>query len=45
MLSNHAVALCLPNERRDLEYARDTLALPDTDLSEIAELPSQQGRS
>ncbi len=43
MLSNHAVALCLPNERRDLEYARDTLALSDTDLAEIAELPSQKG--
>ena len=43
MLSNHAVALCLPNERRDLEYARDTLALSDTDIAEIAALPSQKG--
>jgi hypothetical protein len=43
LLSNHAVALCLPNERRDLEHARDTLALSDTDLAEIAALPSQKG--
>ncbi len=43
MLSNHAVALCLPNERRDLEYARDTLALSDTDLAEIVALPTQKG--
>jgi hypothetical protein len=43
LLSNHAIALCLPNERRDLEFARDTLALSDTDLEEIAALPSQKG--
>ena len=43
LLSNHAIALCLPNERRDLEFARDTLALFDTDLEEIAALPSQKG--
>ena len=43
MLSNHAIALCLPNERRDLEHARDTLALTDTDIAEITALPSQKG--
>jgi hypothetical protein len=43
LLSNHAVALCLPNERRDLEHARDTLALTDTDIDEITALPSQKG--
>jgi hypothetical protein len=43
LLSNHAVALCLPNERRDLEHARDSLALTDTDLAEITALPSQKG--
>ena len=43
MLSNHAVALCLPNERRDLEHARDSLALTDTDIHEITSLPSRKG--
>ena len=43
MLSNHAIALCLPNERRDLEHARDSLALTDTDIAEITALPSQKG--
>ncbi len=43
LLSNHAVALCLPNERRDLEYARDTLTLTDTDIAEILALGSQKG--
>ncbi len=43
LLSNHAVALCLSNERRDLEHARDTLALTDTDITEITQLPSQKG--
>jgi hypothetical protein len=43
MLSNHAVALCLPNDRRDLEHARDSLALTDTDIAEITSLPSQKG--
>ena len=43
MLSNHAVALCLPNERHDLEHARDSLALTDTDIAEITSLPSQKG--
>ena len=43
MLTNHAVALCLPNERRDLEHARDSLALTDTDIAEITALPSQKG--
>jgi hypothetical protein len=43
LLSNHAVALCLPNERRDLEHARDTLALTDTDINEITSLPTQKG--
>jgi hypothetical protein len=43
LLSNHAVALCLPNDRSDLEYARDTLALTDTDIDEITALPSQKG--
>jgi type IV secretory pathway VirB4 component len=43
LLSNHAIALCLPNERRDLEHARDTLALTDTDIDEITALPSQKG--
>jgi hypothetical protein len=43
MLANHAAALCLPNERRDLEYARDSLALTDTDINEITTLPSQKG--
>ena len=43
MLSNHAVALCLPNERRDLEHARDALGLTDTDIAEIGQLPSQKG--
>ena len=43
MLSNHAIALCLPNERRDLEHARDALGLTDTDIAEIGQLPSQKG--
>jgi hypothetical protein len=43
MLSNHAIALCLPNERRDLEHARDSLGLTDTDIAEITSLPSQKG--
>jgi hypothetical protein len=43
LLSNHAVALCLPNERRDLEYARDTLGLTDTDIAEIGALPAVKG--
>ncbi len=43
LLSNHAIALCLPNERRDLQFAQDTLALSDTDLAEIAALPSHKG--
>jgi hypothetical protein len=43
MLSNHAVALCLPNKRRDLEHARDSIALTDTDIAEITSLPSQKG--
>lgn len=43
LLSNHAIALCLANERRDLEHARDTLALSDTDIEEIAALRSQKG--
>ena len=43
MLSNHAVALCLPNERRDLEHARDALGLTDTDINEILSLPAVKG--
>jgi type IV secretory pathway VirB4 component len=43
MLSNHAIALCLANERRDLEHARDSIGLSDTDISEITTLPSQKG--
>ena len=43
LLSNHAIALCLPNERRDLEHARDSLALTDTDIAETIALPSQKG--
>jgi len=43
MLANHAIALCLPNERRDLEYARDSLGLTDTDIAEILSLPVMQG--
>ena len=43
LLSNHAIALCLPNERSDLEHARDPLALTDTDIDEITALPSQKG--
>jgi len=43
LLSNHAIALCVTNERRDLEHARDTLALTDTDIDEITSLPSQKG--
>ena len=43
LLSNHAVALCLPNERRDLEHARDTLGLTDTDIAEIEQLPAHKG--
>jgi hypothetical protein len=43
LLSNHAVALCLPNERRDLEHVRDTLRLTDTDIDEITALPTQKG--
>jgi hypothetical protein len=43
MLANHAIALCLPNERRDLESARDSLALTDTDIAEILSLPTQKG--
>jgi hypothetical protein len=43
MLSNHAIALCLANERRDLEHARDSIGLSDTDINEITALPSQKG--
>ena len=43
LLSNHAIALCLQNERRDLEHARDSLALTDTDIAETIALPSQKG--
>jgi hypothetical protein len=43
MLANHAIALCLRNERRDLEYARDSLSLSDTDITETIALPSQKG--
>src|SRR6202012_2490490 len=43
MLSNHAIALCLRNERRDLEYARDSLSLSDTDIAETIALPAQKG--
>jgi hypothetical protein len=43
LLSNHAIALCLANERRDLEHARDSLALTDTDIDEITRLPSHKG--
>jgi hypothetical protein len=43
LLSNHAVALCLANERRDLEHARDSIGLSDTDIAEITALPSQKG--
>lgn len=43
LLANHAIALCLPNQRRDLEHARDTLALTDTDIAEIGQLPAQKG--
>ena len=43
LLANHAIALCLPNERRDLEHARDSLALTDTDIAEITALPSPEG--
>jgi hypothetical protein len=43
LLANHAIALCLPNVARDLEFARDKLGLSDTDLAEIAALPSQKG--
>jgi len=43
LLSNHAIALCLLNERGDLEHARDTLALTDTDIAEITSLPSHKG--
>jgi hypothetical protein len=43
MLANHAIALCLPNDRRDLEHARDALGLTDTDIAEIGQLPSQKG--
>jgi hypothetical protein len=43
LLSNHAIALCLPNERRDLEYARQTLELTDTDIEEIVNLPRVKG--
>ena len=44
MLANHAIALCLPNERRDLEHARDTLGLTDTDIAEIGAAPRPEGR-
>ena len=43
LLSNHAIALCLANERRDLEHARDQVGLSDTDIAEITALPSQKG--
>jgi hypothetical protein len=43
LLSNSAIALCLPNERRDLDYASTTLALTETDIAEILALPSQKG--
>ena len=32
-----------PNERRDLEHARDSIGLSDTDINEITTLPSQKG--
>ena len=44
MLANHAIALCLPNERRDLEHARDSLALTDTDIAEIDRAAQPEGR-
>jgi hypothetical protein len=43
LLSNNAIALCLPNERRDLDYAATTLALTETDIEEILGLPSEKG--
>jgi DNA helicase HerA-like ATPase len=43
LLSNHAIALCLPNERGDLEYAAKTLELSETDIAEILDLPSARG--
>ncbi len=43
MLSNHAVALCLPNERRDLEYAAGPVGLTDTDIAEILTLAVHKG--
>jgi hypothetical protein len=43
LLSNNAIALCLPNERRDLDYAATTLALSETDIAEILALPSEKG--
>jgi type IV secretory pathway VirB4 component len=43
LLSNNAIALCLPNERRDLDYAAATLNLSETDIAEILALPSERG--
>jgi hypothetical protein len=43
MLSNYAIALCLPNESDDLKYAKGTLALSETDIAEITQLRVQPG--
>ncbi len=43
MLSNSVLTLCLQNDAKDLEYARSTLGLSDTDLDEITSLAVQPG--
>jgi hypothetical protein len=43
MLSNSVLTLCLQNDRKDLEHARGTLGLTDTDIEEITSLAIQPG--
>jgi hypothetical protein len=42
-LANHAVALCMHNDRKDLEFAATSLSLSQTDIEEILALPNQKG--
>ncbi|MFZ1992953.1 MAG: hypothetical protein WAU75_02500, partial [Solirubrobacteraceae bacterium] len=43
LLANGALSFCLPNDRDDLEHAREPLGLSDTDIAQIQQLPKQQG--
>ena len=43
MLANSVLTLCLQNDAKDLEHARSTLGLTDTDIDEITGLAVQPG--